>query len=134
MLVGALLAVPARTPAQVQISVAVGARLGPPIAVFAYSPDRYGDWRRDYRRWTPVVIYDVDGRYYQHRVDGARELIVYRYRDDYFLPPDDRGWIGVDHRYDYRHRPDDDDRKRAHGHDKGPPPGHDRGRGGGGDR
>lgn len=134
MLVGALMAAPVRVPAQVQISVAVGARLGPPVAVFAYSSDRYGDWRRDYSRWTPVVIFEVNGRYYPHRVAGAREVIVYRYHDEYFMPPHDRAWIGVDRRYDYGHRPDDNDWKRAHPHGKGPPPGHDRGHGRGGER
>ena len=113
-LVGALLGMPGRARAQLQISVAFGARLGPPVEVFAYSRDRYGDWRRDYDRWTPVVVYDVNGRYYRDGVPGAREVIVYRYHDDYFFPPDDRAWVGIDHRYDYRHRPDDDDWGRAH--------------------
>jgi roadblock/LC7 domain-containing protein len=105
----ALPALPATAPAQVRISVAFGARLGPPIDVFAYSADRYGAWRTHYARWTPVVVYDVNGRYYRYNVAGARAVVVYRYHNDYFFPPDDHAWIGVDKRYDYHRRPMPDD-------------------------
>jgi hypothetical protein len=108
-LASALMALPARAPAQVQISVAFGARLGPQIGIFAYSADHYGPWRTAYVDWTPVTVYYVNGRYYRHGVSGARAVVVYRYHDDYFFPPRDRGWNKFDRRYDYRHRPDDDD-------------------------
>jgi hypothetical protein len=102
---GVLLAVPARMPAQVNVRVQVGARLGPAVSIFAYSPDRYGPWRTDYLRWTPIVLYDVDGHYYQHAVRGARPIVVYSYNNEYFLPPADQAWVGFDKRYDYGRRP-----------------------------
>ena len=58
LLLGALIAMPTRAPAQV--SVRVGARLGPEISLSAYSPERHGDWRTNYRQWRPVTLYDVN--------------------------------------------------------------------------
>jgi hypothetical protein len=109
----AVIALPATAPAQVRISVAFGARLGPALSIYAYSPAHFGDWRRDYDRWTPVAVYDVNGNYYRYRVPGAREVVVYHYRDAYFFPPQDEAWVGSDRRYDYRHRPDNADWHRA---------------------
>jgi hypothetical protein len=112
-LFGALVALPARAPAQVSISVAFGTRLGPEIGVFAYSPERQGDWRANYRRWTPVTLYDINGRYYRNSVRGARPVVVYMYNDEYFLPPQEQGWNGFDNRYNYRRRPNGSDEGRT---------------------
>lgn len=100
-----LLALPAQLPAQVDISIKLGAQLGPELSVFAYSPARYGAWRTDYLHWTPTVIYEVRGHYYGHEVRGARAIVVYAYNGEYFFPPDSKGWIGLDKRYDYGRRP-----------------------------
>ncbi len=117
-LVGALLTLPRTAPAQVKVSVAVGTRLGPEIGIFAYSSQRYGNWRAAYVRWTPVVVYEYRGRYYPHPVRGARAVAVYRYRNEYFLPPRDAAWVHADRRFDYKHRPVHDDWDRARGHDR----------------
>ncbi len=108
-LMGALVALPRTAPAQVKVSVAVGAQLGPDIGIFAYSAPRYGNWRVAYVKWTPVIVYAYRGHYYPHPVRGARAVEVYRYRDDYFLPPRDAAWVNFDRRFDYKHRPDRDD-------------------------
>ncbi len=91
----------------------VNARLGREIGVLAYSSRRAGSWRADYHRWTPVTVYASNGRYYTNEVSGARAVGVYRYEDEYFLPPQDHAWVGFDRRYDYRHQPTRDDRARA---------------------
>lgn len=111
LLLGALIALPTRAPAQV--SVSVSARLGPGIVLSAYSPDRYGAWQANYRQWRPVTLYTVDGRYYQHSVRGARRVQVYRRGNEHFLPPQDRAWAGHDRRFNNRHRPNNDDYGRA---------------------
>jgi hypothetical protein len=108
-LFGALLVVPTRASAQVTISVSFGTRLGPEIGVFAYAPDRLGDWRTNYRRWTPVTLYDINGHYYRNPVRGARPVLVYSYRNEYFLPPQDESWRNADRRYNYRRQPTRDD-------------------------
>ena len=108
-LIGSLAVLPAGASAQVLVRITLGAQLGPPVPVFAYSAARYGPWREHYRRWTPVVLYELDGRYYRHRDRDARPVEVYSYGGNYFLPPDDRDWIGTDRRYDYRRRPGHDD-------------------------
>jgi len=108
-----LVVLPARMPAQVNISVRFGTRLGPDVGVFAYSPERLGDWHDNYRKWTPVTLYDVNGRYYRNSVAGSRAVVVYSYNDEYFLPPTDAGWVGADRRYNYRRQPVDDDRGRV---------------------
>ena len=83
------------------------------IEIYDYSPDYYGDWRNNYRRWSPVVIYEHNGRYYPNRFRGARPLQVYRNRSGYFLPPRDRDWNRADQRFDSRRRPTDGDYRRA---------------------
>jgi hypothetical protein len=109
----ALVALPARAPAQVNLTVRFGTRLGPDVGVFAYSPERNGDWHANYRKWTPVTLYDVNGRYYRNSVNGSRAVIVYSYNDEYFLPPTDAGWVGMDRRYNYNRRPSADDAGRV---------------------
>ena len=113
-LLGALLALPAPSVAQSEgVRVTFGTRLGPEIYLSAYSADRFGDWRTSYTRWTPVTLYDVNGHYYRYQVRGARPVLVYRYRNDFFLPPQDKGWRGRDRRYNYRRVPGDADYGRA---------------------
>ncbi|MHB1863831.1 MAG: hypothetical protein ACYCVL_12785 [Gemmatimonadaceae bacterium] len=122
-LAGTLAVAPARASAQVSVNIILGARMGPPVPVLAYAPERFGPWRDDYPRWTPVVLYEVDGRYYRHRARDARAIEVYVYGGNYFLPPRDAGWVGYDRRYDYRLRPgrehDDEDRGRGRGRGRG---------------
>ena len=105
LLVGALIALPTRAPAQVRVT----ARLGPEISLSAYSPAQHGDWRTNYRQWKPVTLYDVNGHYYQHSVRGARAVQVYRRGNEHFLPPQDQAWVGHDKRYNYKHQPSNDD-------------------------
>jgi hypothetical protein len=74
-----------------------------------YSPQVHGDWRTAYNGWATATIYNLNGHYYPTQVPGARPLMVYQWQNQYFLPPQDRGWDNVDRRYDYRLRPTDDD-------------------------
>ncbi len=113
-LLAALVALPTRAPAQVNISVRFGTRLGPEIGVFAYSPQRYGDWQANYRRWTPVTLYDINGHYYRNSVRGGRAVQVYSFNNEYFLPPQDQGWANrADRRYNYGRQPGQADYGRA---------------------
>ncbi len=129
MVFGAALAVPVRAPAQVSISVMLGRRLGPEINIFAYSQPAYGDWRTQYRQWTPVTVYEYDGHYYHHSVRGSRAVMVYRRNDEYFLPPREKAWVGVDRRYNYKRQPDGKDRERAKPRDDNQGNGNGNGRG-----
>ncbi len=115
-LVGMMAVLPANAPAQVHVSVAIGTRLGPEIGLFAYSSTRYGNWQTAYVKWSPVIVYEYRGRYYPHSVRGARAVAVYRYRNEYFLPPHVSAWVNFDRRVDYRHRPDRDDWARGRAH------------------
>ena len=101
------------TQASAQITIQFGTRLGPEVGVFAYSPERLGDWRNNYRQWTPVTLYDVNGHYYRSQVRNARPVLVYMYNNQYFFPPRDQGWHGMDRRYNYNRRPNDVDYGRA---------------------
>jgi hypothetical protein len=38
---------------------------------------------------------------------------MYRYRNEYFLPPTDRAFAGRDRRFNYNNQPNDQDRSRA---------------------
>ena len=120
-LVAAALALPARVPAQVNITVRFGTGLGPEVDVFAYAPERLGDWHASYRQWTPVTLYDVNGHYYRKSVSGSRAVVVYSYNGEYFLPPTDRAWVGFDKRYDYKRAPADVDMGRARPYTPPPP-------------
>jgi hypothetical protein len=113
-LLGALIALPTRAPAQMNISVRFGTRLGPEIGVFAYSPQRHGDWHASYRRWTPVTLYDINGHNYRNSVRGARAVQVYSYNNEYFLPPEDQEWAHRgDRRFNYNRAPGQTDYGRA---------------------
>ncbi|MEP6591804.1 MAG: hypothetical protein ABJC19_11530 [Gemmatimonadota bacterium] len=108
-LLGALLLAAAPASAQVRVSV----NLGPPAAVYSYTPEAYGDWNTSYTQWQPATLYYSDGHYYPRPVRNARVVQVYRYRNAYFFPPRDKGWDNKDKRYNYSHRPLDDDWGRA---------------------
>jgi hypothetical protein len=112
-LAAVLMAVPAMASAQVNISVKFGTRLGPDVGVFAYTPERMGDWHANYRKWTPVTLYDVNGHYYRTQVEGARPVMVYTYNNQYFFPPTDHEWVGRDTRYNYKRAPVEVDIGRA---------------------
>jgi hypothetical protein len=113
-LLGALIALPTRAPAQMNISVRFGTRLGPEIGLLAYSPQRYGDWHTNYRKWTPVTLYDINGHYYRNSVRGARAVQVYSYHNEYFLPPEDQAWAHRgDPRFNYNRAPGQPDYGRA---------------------
>ena len=101
-LLGGLIGVPTRAPAQVNVTI--GAKLGPEIGVFAYTPERLGDWRGNYQKWTPVTLYDINGHYYRTQASGARPVWLYRYGDQYFLPPRDQGWRGFDKRFEHEQK------------------------------
>ena len=124
LLLGAAIIPPHQASAQVDVSINLGRRLGPEVSIFAYSLPAYGDWRVEYRQWTPVTLYFYNGHYYRKSVKGARAVAVYSRNGEYFMPPEDKAWIGVDRRYNYKRRPVDDDRRRAKPRDD-----HGRGRG-----
>ena len=119
LLAGAAIALPARAPAQVNISVNLGRLLGPEISIYAYSQPDYGDWRVAYQQWTPVTIYELNGHYYRKSTKGARAVAVYSRNGEYFMPPTDKAWVGKDKRYDYKHQPAAQDRGRAKSKDQG---------------
>ncbi len=107
-LLGALALVPNRSEAQ--ISLQLGVQFGAPeVRVYAYSQNQDGDWRTDYRRWQPVTLYTLNGRFYARAIQGARAVQVYNYNNQYFLPPRDAGWNNLDRRYQYGHRPQEED-------------------------
>jgi hypothetical protein len=104
-LIGLLLALPTSTPAQSGARVPSGVRLGPEIGVIRYSAQRAGNGRKNYKRWTPVTVYEVKGRYYPNNGAGARAVTIYRYKDQYFLPPRDDQWVSRDKRADIGNQP-----------------------------
>jgi hypothetical protein len=112
-LLAVLIGPPTTTSAQTRISISFGTRLGPEVRLSAYSPERLGDWRSNYKRWTPVTLYDVNDHYYRSQVRGSRPVLVYMYKDEYFLPPQDQGWNGADKRYNYKRQPTPVDYGRA---------------------
>lgn len=123
--VAALMLAPRSAPAQVNVTI----RLGTPVMVMNYSPDYYGEWRTNYTQWRPVTVYFYQGKYYPRSVRGSRPVMIYRRGTEYFLPPQDQAWAKRgDKRFNYKHRPNDDDYRQA------PPPkgnnGRGRGRGG----
>lgn len=112
-LLAGVIALPTRGSAQATISVTFGARLGPEIGVFAYAPERYGDWQDHYQQWRPVTVYDINGRFYLNAVSGARPVQLYVYNNEYFFPPQEQEWVRRDRRYNYQRRPTDSDYGRA---------------------
>ena len=49
------------------------------------------------------------GHFYSRNVPGSRAVSVYRWQNQYFLPPRDQQWINADRRYDCTLRPTDQD-------------------------
>jgi hypothetical protein len=82
---------------------------GDEVFVNNYSPEAYGDWRSNYRRWQSVTLYNRNGRYYPIAIPGARAVAVYHSQNQYFLPPTDDQWQSADSRYDYRRAPTQED-------------------------
>lgn len=110
-------------------SVGISINLGVPQTVMVYDEVHDGPWRTAYVDWQPVTLYVVDGVYYERPVRGARVVMVYRHGREYILPPRDREWVGVDRRFDYKHRPGDWDYEHGKRHDHDRDSDHDRGRG-----
>lgn len=115
LLLGAAIAMPNQ--ASAQVSVSIGARLGPEVSLYAYSQPAHGDWQTTYRTWTPSTVYYYNGHYYHKSVSGARAVAVYSHNGEYFMPPADKAWVGKDKRYNYKRAPQDEDRGRAKEHD-----------------
>ena len=109
-LLGAVAMLPCRATAQISATVQLGQRpYGHEIRVYPYSRDVDGDWHASYRRWRPVTVYSLDGRFYSRPTPGARAVQIYSYNNQYFLPPQDPGWDNFDRRYRYNERPRDED-------------------------
>jgi hypothetical protein len=100
---------------QSSVGVSVEFQLGPERSVDMYSRERHGDWHNNLEQWQPVTLFVVDGRFYERESRGARAVVVYRRNNDYFLPPQEKEWVGKDKRYDYKHMPKDEDYGRKGG-------------------
>ncbi len=90
------------------------------ITVRDYSSHRHGKWRKDYRKWQLVTLFQLDGRYYDRSFRGARPVRVYYYRNEYFFEPRDRDFYRMrgdrwddrrDDRWDDRYDNRRDDRR-----------------------
>ena len=110
-MIGILALAPHRGNAQVTATVQLGQQQnwGPEVRVYPYSQDVDGDWRSSYRRWRPQTVYALNGHFYLRAVPGARSMQVYRFNNQYFLPPRDAAWVNIDRRYQYDRRPQDAD-------------------------
>ncbi len=93
-------------------SVGVSLNLGNSHVVAAYNANTHGDWHTAYTNWQPATLYYYKGQYYDHSTKGARAVALYRKDDQYFLPPQDKKWVGMDARFDYKHKPTSADYKR----------------------
>ncbi len=110
---GGLLGVLSCGPTYTEAGFGVAAGYGPAISLYGYYPDYFGDWRRSYQQWDPVVIYELHGTYYPQPVRGARALEVYRSGSSYFLPPRDRAWARTERRFGPKRMPNGHDYSRA---------------------
>ena len=117
LILGAAVAMPSPASAQVNISVNLGKLLGPEVSIYAYSAPVFGAWQTSYRNWTPTTLYFYQGHYYRKSVKGARAVAVYSRNGEYFMPPEDKAWVGKDKRYNYKRAPLDEDRGRGKPHD-----------------
>jgi hypothetical protein len=117
LILGAAVALPNRASAQVSIGVNIGARLGPEVGIYAYSAPVFGEWQTSYRSWTPTTLYFYQGHYYRKSVSGARAVAVYSRNGEYFMPPEDKSWVGKDKRYNYKRAPVEEDRGHAKQHE-----------------
>jgi hypothetical protein len=100
----------------------------PVVVVHDYHRLSWGDWRRHARDWRPVTLYVVNGRYYDRPFgNGARKVVVYRYRNQFFTAPRDRDFDRYRERYERNEwradRRDDrrDDRRAPRGNDRSRP-------------
>lgn len=112
-LLGAMLLTSACATGYTRTTLGVNARLGPPIEVYDYYPDYFGDWHTRWNGWAPVTIYEYQGAYYSRNIRGARPLQVYRTPSGYLLPPRDNDWARTDRRFSSKKRPTPDDYARA---------------------
>ena len=63
------------------------------VIVRDYDASRFGAWDSYYDQWAPVTLYYYDGYYYDYPVvEYAEPVVVYSYRNEFFLPPRDRGF------------------------------------------
>jgi hypothetical protein len=114
LLVAALLTAGCVIPANGRSTTEVGMVVpGPEVVVFAYSSSHYGAWRTAYMGWSPVTVYYYSGRYYRRPIAGARTVVVYSRGGEYFFPPRERAWVGIDARFDRSHGPTWSDYRRA---------------------
>lgn len=86
------------------------------VVVREYNARNYGQWKKQFRKWRPVTLYGLGGRYYERPMRGARPITVYYYRDQYFFAPRDRDFARMrddhrDGRYDDRGDDRRDDRR-----------------------
>jgi hypothetical protein len=90
----------AQVSARLHIDVPIGRRApivyGAPrrqVIVREYDPSLFGAWDTYYDDWAPVTMYYYDGYYYDYPiVEYAQPVVVYSYRNQFFLPPRDRGF------------------------------------------
>ena len=90
----------AQVSARLHIDVPLGRRApvvyGAPrrqVVVREYDPSLFGAWDSYYDDWAPVTLYYYDGYYYDYPiVEYAEPIVVYSYRNQFFLPPRDRGF------------------------------------------
>jgi len=90
----------AQVSARLNIDVPLGRRApvvyGAPrrqVVVREYDPTLFGAWDSYYDDWAPVTLYYYDGYYYDYPiVEYAEPIVVYSYRNQFFLPPRDRGF------------------------------------------
>ncbi len=87
MAAGLALATAACGPGYRTTRISASAQLGPGIDIYSYSASQDGDWHANYRQWTPVTVYEMNGSYYPNQVKGGREVQVYRTSGGYMLPP-----------------------------------------------
>ena len=95
------------------VGVSVGLNLGNVRTVAAYSSAQHGEWQTSYKQWQPTTLYSVNGQYYDKNTKGSRAVVVYHHNDEYFMPPQDKNWVGKDKRYNYKHKPTSDDYNRS---------------------
>jgi hypothetical protein len=58
------------------------------VIVRDYDEGQFGPWDEYYDNWEPVTLYYYDGYYYDYPVVAyARPIVVFSYRNQFFLPP-----------------------------------------------
>ena len=90
----------AQVSARLHLDIPIGRRApivyGAPrrqVIVREYDPSLFGAWDSYYDNWAPVTLYYYDGYYYDYPiVEYAQPILVYSYRNQFFLPPRDRGF------------------------------------------